>query len=428
MSALPRQKFSEDETKVAQNWCFTSFDLDKPHYDEAIMHYLCYQQETCPETGRLHWQGYMELKSQTRQPAAKALIGTDVWIHAKGRGAATDARDYCKKEKTSVAGTFEEFGVISTTRFAKEPRQPSGDKPASQQALMVAAIQKGASLQEVAARFPQSYMRNANGAKELILRQRIDSGALIAPKEVIVWWGPTRTGKTHALYKKLQESGEEAYWLKPSKEGKLWFTGYDGAAVIILDDFEGNMSMDDFLHLCDRYAGAQNWETKGGNTRLYHTKVYITSNSHPSTWFASYPPEKRAAAMARISKINHMIVMGNVNRQAAPVGPLRPYTPPGRMQRMVQLPPLPKKSVGTQTVTFIDEEDSIPPRNLEQTFKVEPLDQTYFERALQEVEECRDKPDIILPTPVEWVNDSSPPKWTNWQSIKDEDIEVIELD
>lgn len=314
--------------KMAYNWVFTCFNDEAPAFDDAQMHYMCYQQECCPETGRLHWQGYVELKNNTRRAATKALLGGgDCWLEPRGATSAAKARDYCCKEKTAVPDTFVEEGIISTERFqsARSANRPAssfaaamGEEPAmkaiSQQAAMVEAINNGASYDTITRDYAQSFLRNPNGTKELMYQVRIRSGAVDAEKDVRVWWGTTRTGKTWAVAKALEAEGLRAYWLKPTTQGKVWFSGYDGEEVIVIDDFEGQMAIEDFLHLTDRYASRHIWETKGSHAKLLHTKVFITSNTDPRTWFSRFPQVKVDAAMARMNNITRMYAFPHVNQ------------------------------------------------------------------------------------------------------------------
>lgn len=381
MSARPNppsvnREYAIAAASMAYNWVITSYAEEAPVFDEDSMHYLCYQQECCPDTDRLHWQGYVELKHNSRKAKVVSVLGGgDIWVQPRGRSSATAARDYCCKDKSAVPRTFKEFGVISKVRYSRGYSEEGNDGPQaivldervkapSNQALMCDAINNGASYDEITTQFSQAFLRNPGGAKELMYQYRVRTGAADTPKDVRVWWGTTRTGKTWACAKALAEEGLRAYWLKPTTAGKVWFTGYDGEDVIVIDDFEGQMQIEDFLHLTDRYASRHVWETKGGHAKLVHTKVFITSNTDPRTWFVRFPAVKVDAAMARMNTITRMMQFGGgLARPNLPLPPLPAvardavYSP---MRRLSELPPIcPGAPVPLRrTVAFRDQVDS----------------------------------------------------------------------
>lgn len=100
--------------------------------------------------------------------------------------------------------------------------------------------------------------------------------------EVLVRYGAAGTGKTREPYE------EGAYIFDDYANG--WWDGYDGESVVLLDDFYGGIKWSFFLRLLDGYQ--VRLKVKGGFTYANWTKVYITSNKHPSEWYErGFPPE-----------------------------------------------------------------------------------------------------------------------------------------
>ena len=82
---------------------YPTVDIERSEYK-----YLIIGDETCPTTGRKHWQGYVEFKNaRTRKGVKRAFGRNDMWCAAR-KGTAAQAANYCKKE-----GAFQEFGEIS---------------------------------------------------------------------------------------------------------------------------------------------------------------------------------------------------------------------------------------------------------------------------------------------------------------------------
>jgi len=77
---------------------------------------------------------------------------------------------------------------------------------------------------------------------------------------------------------------------------------------VVIDDFLGNLAVDDFLHLTDRWVARQVWEVKGGKTWLKGLRtIYITSNRDPADWYAQHPVPTQQAVMRRLTTIIHFI-------------------------------------------------------------------------------------------------------------------------
>ena len=66
--------------------------------------YTVYQQERCPHTQRLHYQGYSEFTDNVSWGALKNWLGNSLHIEAR-QGTREEARVYCMKEESRVPGT-----------------------------------------------------------------------------------------------------------------------------------------------------------------------------------------------------------------------------------------------------------------------------------------------------------------------------------
>lgn len=78
--------------------------------------YCVWQQELTPTTQRLHLQGYFEGRERVTTFMIREVFGGDVHI-ANKKGTRNQARDYCMKQDTRVAGTEpEEFGAFVETQ------------------------------------------------------------------------------------------------------------------------------------------------------------------------------------------------------------------------------------------------------------------------------------------------------------------------
>lgn len=95
-----------------RNWVFTSYDLEnfKVPDEDPRFRYCVYQAERCPDTGRVHLQGYIEFNKAIAFGAVKQLMG-DPAIHLEARrGTRAEARAYCMKAESRYADPVE-FGT-----------------------------------------------------------------------------------------------------------------------------------------------------------------------------------------------------------------------------------------------------------------------------------------------------------------------------
>ena len=116
-------------------WCFTDWptpEYTEPSFDTEQMNYLIYGREICPDTGKDHFQGYVQFKKQTRFNTVKACFSDKVHIEVS-KGTPEQAIAYCKKD-----GNFTEHGT------------PSVKGKRNDLMTAKALIDQGASVQQVA--------------------------------------------------------------------------------------------------------------------------------------------------------------------------------------------------------------------------------------------------------------------------------------
>lgn len=267
-----------------RNVCFTSYreNLGEFIADRLDMFsYLIYQQETCPTTGRLHWQGYAECKGQKSFKQLKEIFGQDAHLEPR-QGTAQEASDYCRKDDTAVAGTRFEFGELSQHGKRNDLKK------------CYEMIVEGKKDEDILAAFPGTFIRYSKGltaARTVSLRSSVPAFRRLS---VIVLYGQTGTGKTRSCY----ERDPELYSLPLPANNALWFDGYCGEKTLLLDDFTGWIKHSFLLRVLDGYK--LQLPVKGGFICAAWTQVFITSNRHPSQWFPQLG--LRPELIRRISK------------------------------------------------------------------------------------------------------------------------------
>lgn len=139
-----------------RNFCFTAWRMEPAPIDDvpSYVKYLVYQREVAPETGRKHWQGYVEADNSIKMPRIKAWLGNDAHIERR-KGNRDQARAYCMKtesrDDTDDSGPFE-WGTF--TDSCQGQRTDIED-------AVACAVEHG--LQECARQFPGTYAKYYKG-------------------------------------------------------------------------------------------------------------------------------------------------------------------------------------------------------------------------------------------------------------------------
>lgn len=252
-----------------RNFLFTHWDVEKPlNWDlmaEAGVKYLVYQLEKAPETGKLHYQGYIESKNM-KFTTAKKLPGFNNETHLEARrGTREQAREYCMKSDTRVDGPWE-FGEFKGQQGARHELY-----------TVLKMTNEGKSNKEIYEECPVGYARNYKTIDHI--RQML-AVTRNFQTEVYVIWGDTNLGKTKWA---VQQSPGAYMKQRCAKHGTDWWGKYDGVQDVIIDDFYGWIMYDTMLRLCDRYP--MEVEVKGGERNFASKRIYITSNIWPDRWW-----------------------------------------------------------------------------------------------------------------------------------------------
>lgn len=263
-----------------RNTCFTvnnPLSNELPFtYEETI--YAIWQREK-GESGTEHLQGYAEFTKPLSLSSIKKIVGNGAHIE-KRRGTRVQAREYCRKEDTRIAGPWE-FG---------EWRDKAQGKRTDVETVME-CLDAGKTEQEIMEEFPNEWAKNY---------RLIDRYNRLKPKkrnsrtEFHVFIGDPGTGKSKAMMKQCPEG----FW-KPS--GK-WFDGYNGVDPLCLDEIDQqDLSIGLLLKMADRYP--LRVEQKGGFIDFCPKIMLATSNLAIEEWFPKIAPCTLRALMRRIDSI-----------------------------------------------------------------------------------------------------------------------------
>lgn len=253
------------------------------HNEEPAIRYICGQLEIAPETGNLHFQGYVQLTRSQRLSWVKTHIHPTAHFEAQRARDNNLARDYCRKEETRAPGQdFIEYGEFTERKGSRTDLARIRD-----------AIKEGSSHMQLVEEYPNEYGRYPKFADRCF--------ALYKPMphpngvRVILYFGEPGTGKTRKAYEEHQE-----LYCTPISNGALWLDGYDREPTVMLDDFSGALSkwsLTETLRLLDRYPVLV--PIKGSFTWWIPETIIVTTNIHPFRWYKWKGRENQYYALHR---------------------------------------------------------------------------------------------------------------------------------
>ena len=245
--------------------------------------YMTWQVERGEHLGTVHLQGYLELE------ASQYLSFLLTNVSARGhfevrRGTQEEAINYCRKEETRQAGPYE----LGRKAISKQGERV--DILAFRDAIRTGrrAAQLWTDFPRCMAKFPRMYLELKSTIRPV--RER--------DLAVTLLYGKTGRGKTRLVYSNWEHKDEFWRWSVPNTT--VWFDGYDGHKLCLLDDFAGKsskMSLVMLLQVLDRYPIML--PVKGSFVWWCPDHIAITTNIHPRDWYNYVGREEQYKALVR---------------------------------------------------------------------------------------------------------------------------------
>jgi len=264
----------------ARYWILTIPHADFLPYLPAGVQSIRGQLERGSDTGYLHWQVLVAFETKQRLACVKRVFGDTCHCEPSRSNA---ARDYVWKDDTAVEGTRFELG------------NPAIRRGVSKDWDTIRECAKRGQLDDV----PGDIYCRYYGNLKRIASDHLSPNPII--REVIVYWGPTSTGKSRRAW---AEAGMDAYPKDPRT--KFW-DGYRGQEHVVCDEFRGAIDVGHMLRWFDRYP--VNVEVKGSSVGLAAKKFWITSNLNPRDWYKDLDELTLAALLRRMTIFHCPIVL-----------------------------------------------------------------------------------------------------------------------
>lgn len=282
-------------------WLRNFEDRVKNDWSNRGIKYVRWQQERCPDTGKLHLQMYVN-SSQMRRRALLAIIG-NCWCKPLQKGpnfelntAVKHWMDYCWQAKPGrIDDTQFEWPGENARPFnenGKHNKKRSRDaEPGKRNDLVdyIEAIKSGKCSNElildsqhtkVIAKYPKWAERVEKVVKKIETNFN-------NPKTVLILCGPSGTQKSRRCWDFIRECKAKYGWRYYKKEqGDQWWTFYENEEIIFIDEFSPlntGITLETMNNVMDRYP--HTYPAKGSHVELNHKVVIIASNYHPRDWY-----------------------------------------------------------------------------------------------------------------------------------------------
>jgi hypothetical protein len=295
-SLVSDKKIEYNERYRSRNFCLTSFkpenyELWEQNWEEIKkegIQFLTYQLEQCKTTEKIHIQGYMELEKAIDYKTIQSILRDKVYL-ARRKGTQSQAIAYVNKEDTRIKQNIK-LGIMKS----------QGERTDIKNVAMM--LLNGATPKDILEEYPDIYLKMRKNITQMYNDIQQDKIPVFKNIEVIILWGVAGAGKNHYVYSHHDE--KDIYELADPENGTLWWDGYTGQKVVIIDEFDGWIKRNKLLKLTDGYCKKIKLPEKGGFVTKNWETIYLLSNKNPENWFECNIMED-SAFKRRINKIIH---------------------------------------------------------------------------------------------------------------------------
>jgi len=239
------------------------------------------------EAGTPHLQGYMQLKKKMKIQSLKNKVKPKIkaWVQQAVKPASFNI-DYISHtgahaDKPGLMGGPWTFGNVEDITTAGRRTDIEA---------LVTSIKSGKNLKQLCSDHTGTMLKYFGNAQKI--SQLLSTQKRAWRTELYIYTGRAGAGKSYQAHAEgrayLRELGldEDVYDMPvPNKTQPVWFQGYEGQAVVIIDDFYGSIDINMMKNLCDENPMLV--PVKNGHAQFLARRIYITSNVSWTNWWGA---------------------------------------------------------------------------------------------------------------------------------------------
>lgn len=270
-----------DGTARYRAWVFTLNNYTEDEYNmicDMKYKYLIVGREVGKKNGTPHLQGHIEFKDGKSFTKMKKLLPR-AWLGVR-KGTPEQASDYCRKECQ-----YFENGTMS-----KQGARRDLDDLRNR-------IMDGTSVCEIALENPiyfHQYGRTLNYLEDLRMRKLHRSEMTLG----IWYFGNTGCGKSHKAFENFNTNTHYVW-----KYDNNWNDGYEQQDTVIIDEFRGQMPMNNLLTMVDKHPNCYVSRRNREPLPFISKKVIVTSSMEPKDIWTKLAEEDKLDQLYRRFKI-----------------------------------------------------------------------------------------------------------------------------
>lgn len=247
-----------------------------------------------PPGGTKHHQAYIVTKVNDKNTNGFGIKWMKDSIHSSAhfeprRGTHEEARDYCTlaeykgEKKHRIDGPWT-VGGWSEEAAKAAGRAKGGEKVKQNCAQLMLDVKAGMDDYDIQDKYPNLYMQYYKAIERVRLSVANDTPRV--QPYVVVFWGPTGTGKSHDAQVIMDNNGG-GFTFRRGNSGNMWADGYDPVRhpVVVFDEMDGGfMPYRQLLRVTDKWQLVL--DTKGGCVNFTPKIIVFTSSKHPKEWYS----------------------------------------------------------------------------------------------------------------------------------------------
>ena len=280
-----------DSDKRHRAWCATIWDIDPPVFNPDTMSYLLYAPETCPETGKHHFQSYVHWRhAKTMSACIRSLDLQEHPCVLPCKGSFASNLNYIRGPYVSPDGTKTKPFNPDWAEFG---RQPSQGARADLIALRDEMASGETNIEKLILDKPDMY--HQYGRTLHAIDNQINVNKFRTEMTEAIWYhGPTGTGKSHRAFRGYHPSTHYIW----CGQDKGWWDNYTGQDTVIMNDFRGEIPYNQLLQIIDKWPFQVC--RRGNPPRQFVSKrVLITCSRSPHSVFHNRDEEDDIAQLLR---------------------------------------------------------------------------------------------------------------------------------